>query len=264
MVESAAGHGGEVAAGTSMASYDEQLRDLEAELEKTRRARQRFFWAVSHQLRTPLNVILCYNDLLASGVLGPLNEKQEQAATRMAASISQLKQLVEGVFELSEIESRTVPVAENRVELRALAEAIAAELSPIAHAKGLFLRVEGEAGVAVVTDGTKLRRILLNLCGNALHLTNEGGVTLRVSAAQGGVRIDVVDTGHGLDEAERDRIFEEFAQVAPAERHAGLNLALAHRLALLLGAEIEVDSRKGHGSVFSLRLPLREEVAAGG
>src|SRR5690625_7891878 len=79
---------------------------LELELEELLRVRQRFLWTFSHELRTPLNVILCYNDLMTSGVLGPLNERQELATTRMAASITQLKELVEGVFELSEIESR--------------------------------------------------------------------------------------------------------------------------------------------------------------
>jgi signal transduction histidine kinase len=238
--------------------------NLEAELEKTRRARQRFFWAFSHELRTPLNVILCYNELLATGILGTLNERQVQAVGRMAASIGQLKQLVEGVFELSEIESSTVAVAAEPVELRGLAEAVAAELHPMAAAKGLFVEVEVEAQLAAITDEPKVRRILLNLCGNALHLTGKGGVTIRVGAAPGAARIDVIDTGHGLDEAERELVFEEFAQVGPTQRHAGLNLTIAYRLALLLGARLEVSSRKGHGSVFSLHLPRKMRVAAGG
>jgi signal transduction histidine kinase len=234
------------------------------ELEKTRRARQRFFWAFSHELRTPLNVILCFNDLLASGVLGPLNERQEQAALRMAASISQLRQLVEGVFELSEIESRTVRVAAEQVDLRAVSEAVAAEISPLASAKSLFLQIESEPQVPAITDQAKVRRILLNLAANALQVTDQGGVTIRIGAEPAGARIDVVDTGPGLDDVEREQVFEEFAPVAPAERHAGLNLTLAHRLALLLGAELEVTSRKGHGSVFSLYLPAPVQVAAGG
>lgn len=236
---------------------------LQDELERARRARQRFFWAFNHELRTPLNVILCYNDLLASEILGRLNAEQELAVTRMAASISQLKQLVEGIFELSEIESRAVPVAAEPVELGALVADVVAELEPMAIAKGLYLRMEGEMAVTPVTDGPKVRRILVSLCAGALHLTGEGGVTLRVRSGEQRVSIDVVDTGHGLDEAEREQIFEEFAKISPSPQHTGLNLALAYRLALLLGAELEVTSRKGHGSVYSLHLPARLEVAAG-
>jgi signal transduction histidine kinase len=246
-------------------SGPDQARSLEAELEKTRRARRRFFWAFSHELRTPLNVILCYNDLLSNEVLGPLNERQQQATTRMAASIRQLKQLMEGIFELSELESRSVAVAAERVELRALAESVVAELQPLAHARGLYLRVEGEEPeVATTTDGVRLRRILLNICMNALQMTTQGGAVIRVGTVAGRARIDVVDTGPGLDEVEREQIFEEFAQFGPAQRHAGLALALAHRLALVLGAELEVSGKKGEGSIFTLSLPARLKVAAGG
>jgi len=233
------------------------------ELDKARRARQRFFWAFSHELRTPLNVILCYNDLLASEILGSLTAEQELAVTRMAASINHLKQLVEGIFELSEIESRAVPVAVERVDLCGLVDEVIAELAPLAAARGLYLRKEGGAGVTAVTDGPKVRRILVGLCAGALHLTGEGGVMVRVRAGARGVTIDVVDTSHGLDETEREQIFEEFARVSPSPQHTGLNLALAYRLALLLGADLEVTSEKGRGSVYSLHLPACVEAAAG-
>lgn len=236
---------------------------LQEELDKARRARQRFFWAFSHELRTPLNVILCYNDLLASEVLGSLNEEQELAVTRMAVSINQLKQLVEGIFELSEIESRAVPVAAEQVDLCTVIDDVIAELTPLAVARGLYLRREGDAAISTVTDGAKVRRILVNLCSGALHLTGEGGVTLKMRDEEQGVTIDVVDTGHGLDETEREQIFEEFAKVSPSPQHTGLNLALAYRLSLLLGAELAVTSEKGRGSVYSLHLPARRKVAAG-
>lgn len=240
------------------------LQRLETELEKALQVRQRFLWSFSHELRTPLNVILCYNDLLACGILGPLTGQQEQATTRMAASITQLKQLIEGVFELNEIESRGMAVTAEPVELRALADTIAAELKPIAAAKELFLIVEGAIAEPLMTDGPKVRRILINLCANALHLTGQGGVTVRIASEADRVRIDVIDTSHGLDETEQEQIFEEFAQVGPEQRHTGLSLVLAHRLALLLGAEITVASKKGQGSVFSLLLPTQAKVAAGG
>lgn len=242
----------------------EQAQCLEAELEKTRRARRRFFWAFSHELRTPLNVILCYNDLLVSGILGPLNERQQQAASRMAASIRQLKHLMEGIFELSELETTTITAAEERVELRAVAETVAAELRPLASARELYLHVEGEDEVPAITDAPRIRRILLNICSNALQMTTQGGVVIRVGTTDGCARIDIVDTGPGLDEADQEQVFEEFARFGPAQRHAGLSLALAHRLALLLGAELEVVSNEGHGTIFSLQLPARLEVAAGG
>lgn len=242
----------------------EQHRELEAELERMRRVRQRFFWAFNHEVRTPLNVILCYNDLLVSGVLGPLNERQEFAAARMAASITQLKELVEGVFELSEIESRAVAIAAEPVALCDLAREVAAELATVAVARGLYLRVEVVERVETISDLTKVRRILVNLCTNALQLTSAGGVMIRVGSEGGRPRVDIVDTSDGLDERERERVFEEFAQVGPTQQHAGLNLALAYRLTLLLGAEIEVTSRKGEGTIFSLLLPARQKAVAGG
>lgn|SRR5690625_200318 len=237
---------------------------LELELEELLRVRQRFLWTFSHELRTPLNVILCYNDLMTSGVLGPLNERQELATTRMAASITQLKELVEGVFELSEIESRSVSIVPERVSLRDLVREVYDELERVARGRGLYLEVEFEDEVEVVSDRGKLRRILIHLCTNALQFTNEGGVRVRVRRDAERARIDIIDTSDGLDEEGVEALFEDSGWYTPSGSHAGLNLTLAYRLATLLEGEIKVSSRKGFGSVFSLLLPVRTKVVAGG
>jgi signal transduction histidine kinase len=241
------------------------LLHLQEELARARQARQRFFWAFSHELRTPLNAILSYNDLLAHGILGPLTEGQAHATQRMAASIVHLSRLLDDVFQLSEIESQRVMVNSELVALRGVAEEVVAALAAVAAAKKLALRLEGGEGEApVTTDREKVRRILLNLCGHALNFTEQGGVTLRIGRGESGVRIDVIDTGPGFDEATCARIFEEFAPHGPAGRHASLDLALAHRLATLLSLRLTVASRVGSGSVFSLHIPAPVVVAAGG
>jgi signal transduction histidine kinase len=241
------------------------LLHLQEELARARQARQRFFWAFSHELRTPLNVILSYNDLLAHGILGPLTEAQVHATQRMAASIVHLSRLIDDVFQLSEIESRRVLVSSEPVALRGVAEEVVASLAAVAAAKKLELRLEGGEGEApVTTDREKVRRILLNLCGYALNFTEQGGVTVRIGRGESGVRIDVIDTGPGLDEAACARIFEEFAPLGPGGGHASLDLALAYRLAKLLSHRLTVASRVGAGSVFSLHIPAPVAVAAGG
>jgi signal transduction histidine kinase len=241
------------------------FQHLQEELARARQARQRFFWSFSHELRTPLNAILSYNDLLAQGILGPLTEAQAHATQRMAVSIVHLSRLLDDVFQLSEIESRRVLVNSEPVALRGVAEEVVAALASVAAAKELELRLEGGEGEApVTTDREKLRRILLNLCGHALNFTEQGGVTLRIGRGESGVRIDVIDTGPGLDETACARVFEEFAPLGPGGVHASLDLTLAHRLAALLSLRLTVASRVGAGSVFSLHIPAPVAVAAGG
>src|SRR5690606_19501181 len=115
---------------------------------------------------------------------------------------------------------------------------------PIASAKGLTLQVDdGDAADAAVieTDAAKVRRILLNLCANGLNLTEEGGVTVRIRVGDDGAMLEVTDTGPGIDVTDQEQIFEEFAKLVPARRSPNLDLALAYRLAAVLGARITVS-----------------------
>lgn len=238
---------------------EERVRRLERELDDLREARRRFFASASHELRTPLNVVLCYNALLADGVLGPLSDRQRFAVQRVSVAIRNLKRLIDQNFELTELESGKVATEVAPTDLHALALGVARELEPQARRQGVAIVVEGADPFdgRLETDPTMARRILLLLCETALTLTERKEITVRVRSDGATARVDVIDVGGGIRRQEAERIFEELAGNAMDASRIGLGLAIARRLAELLGGRITATAGAGAGMVLSLQIPAR-------
>lgn len=238
---------------------EERVRRLERELDDLREARRRFFASASHELRTPLNAVLCYNALLADGVLGPLSDRQRFAVQRVSVAIRNLKRLIDQNFELTELESGKVATEVAPTDLHALALGVARELEPQARRQGVAIVVEGADPFdgRLETDPTMARRILLLLCETALTLTERKEITVRVRSDGATARVDVIDVGGGIRRQEAERIFEELAGNAMDASRIGLGLAIARRLAELLGGRITATAGAGAGMVLSLQIPAR-------
>ncbi|HEX7091761.1 MAG TPA: HAMP domain-containing sensor histidine kinase [Longimicrobiales bacterium] len=220
--------------------------------EATNRARKRFLTWASHELRTPLNAVLCYNDLLEMGVLGALNERQSAAVERMGVAIRRLCRLVDDLLELCELESDEPVVSEGTADLRCIVDDVVAQLRPRAAERGLDLAVEGGdgAGPRVDTDGGKVRRVLLLLCGHALTLADRGDVTVRLRERRNGVRIDVTAPG-------RVGAIGAGDGGPAAADDTGLGVVLADRIAAAVGGRVAVYRRPGGETTASLRLPVK-------
>jgi len=264
-----------------IADRSSELEHLSAELLRANRAKSEFLANVSHELRTPLNAIVGFVDLLRDGVYGPLNSRQTGPVERIEASANHLRHLVDQVLDLAKMAAGRLEVHTEPVELRPFVFDVASEVEPLMTEKGLSLSLAvGATLPRIRTDPTHLRQILINLLGNAVKFTNDGGIAvrgklLRRNSANGNsellpssssdalwVALQVADSGVGIAEKDRERIFDEFEQVNAGprgdsiRRGTGLGLSISRRLARLLGGDISVESELGRGSVFTVWLPI--------
>ena len=237
----------------------ENARLLEA-AQAASRAKSDFIATMSHELRTPLNAVLGHLELLQLGIHGELNEPQQRALDRIAVASRHLRGLIEEVLTFARLEAGKVEVRLADADLPALADEVAAVIHPLAREKGLHFQVRAPALAQTVrTDVDKVRQILINLAGNAVKFTEQGSVEICLHADDSGVRLAVADTGPGIAPAEQARLFRPFEQLqsgfSRAHGGTGLGLYLSSRYAALIGGRIEVQSRPGEGSTFTLVLP---------
>ncbi len=251
-----------------------KLEDLASDLtralesaEQASRAKSRFLAGMSHELRTPLNGLLGYARLLRLD--GNLTEMQDHRVDAMLSAGAHLLDMINRVLNLSEIESDRFAVKAARIDVRATAMECLDIVRPTAAIKGLTLTLHADPDMPteLITDATRLRQVLLNLLGNAVKFTKAGSVEMRLSLGRGeaarsesgSLRVEVVDTGPGIKQAERAYLFEEFerlqAAVAGAVEGSGLGLALSMRLAKILGGTIGHEDNPQGGSIFWLELP---------
>jgi signal transduction histidine kinase len=219
---------------------------------------------VSHELRTPLNAILGFGQLLA---VDELNESQRHSVEQILAGGRHLLALIEDLADLSRAGAANLELSTGPVDVADELAQCAALCGPLAAEKALAVNVEaGETAVWAMADRRRLKQVLLNLISNAIKYNRPGGsITLRASSdSEDGVRIDVIDAGMGMTQAQVARLFVPFERL-DAGLHGiegnGLGLAVSKALTEAMGGRIEVASIPGHGSTFSLRLPGAEAHA---
>lgn len=220
-------------------------------------ARSRFLAMMSHEMRTPLNGVAGFADVLASRP--GLDAEAVHQARQIRTSSDGLLMLVEDILDFARGDDALSP---EPVDLTGLLAEAAAPSRAVAETKGLTLRLNSSlpAEARRLADRRALRQTLHALISNAVKFTDVGSVTVSVSDLAGRVVFRVTDTGRGLDEAQRDRLFEAFEQadasLSRAHEGAGLGLALAARNARRMGGVLEADGRPGQGATFTLTVPL--------
>jgi signal transduction histidine kinase len=232
-------------------------------------AKSDFLAVMSHELRTPLNAILGFSSLLIDQVTGPITEQQHAQLARIRSGGQHLLSLIDEILSLSRLEAGKEEVRIETDDAFLLARETAALAEPMAAVKGLALETSIPPGACESrTDFTKLRQILLNLLSNAIKFTNEGTVTLAVRVDGADVVWTVSDTGIGIAEEDRVRIFEPFYQVEMSKTRrvsgTGLGLSVTRHLARLLGGDVELKGRAGVGTTFEVRIPRYAERRATG
>jgi light-regulated signal transduction histidine kinase (bacteriophytochrome)/CheY-like chemotaxis protein len=288
MIEARVVQHGKAAAAVAQAALETRTRDLEetnAKLEELTRhlahardqaeqavqSKSRFLAGMSHALRTPLNGILGYAQLLR--LEGRLDTTQAQRVNSMLDAGQQLLEMINRVLELTEVEAAHTKLNLIAVDIHELAITCLSVVRYAAESKGLKLRISHAAHghtagpVLVVADPSRLRQVLLNLLDNAIKFTESGWVELRLcSTADGRQRIEIADTGPGLPEATHGQVFAEFRRLQSASSliaGAGVGLAIAARLLMLMGGDLGYEDKPGGGSVFWLHLPLAAAADSG-
>lgn len=231
-------------------------------------AKSRFLATVSHEIRTPMNGIGGMAKLLRDTRLSP---EQQTYVAAISTSAGALVGLIEDLLDFAKIEAGRLETNVQKISPRELTDGVVELLASRAYDKGIGLGCHVAADVPAMLDADpgKLRQVLLNLIGNAIKFTATGGV--RVAATRTEVngkpmlQVSVSDSGSGISEADRERIFEEFEQVDGTSTRdyggVGLGLAISRKLVNSMGGTLRVDGEPGQGSVFTFTVPIINPVA---
>lgn len=243
-----------------------ELDERATHLRQATELKSRFLSDMSHEFRTPLNSILALSRLLLDRIDGELTGEQERQVVYIRRAAESLSDLVNDLLDLAKVEAGKIEVRPAEFDVADLAGALRGMFRPLMLGS-VALAIEEPQSQIIVSDEAKVSQILRNFLSNAIKFTERGEVRMTVSRRRGEVRFDVRDTGIGIAEADIERIFEDFVQVEGprqrAVRGTGLGLALSKRLAELIGGRIEVQSRLGQGSTFSLTIPDGRQRIAG-
>ncbi len=258
-----------------------RLQEAYDRLKELDRLKSNFLATVSHELRTPLTSIIGYSEMLAEGISGPLNDEQKEFVGTIREKGEQLLQLIQSLLDMSKLESGTMSVKKAKVRVEDVLSEVIKTLTPNARKKGVTLRLECAQNLPELrADSERLRQVFINLGDNAIKFTPSGGsVTYRAGAIDqtktaesddGGfallapsrshVEVRVMDTGIGIPENEREKVFDPFYQVDSSSTReyggTGLGLSIVRRLVESHEGNIRIEDNAPRGAMVVVTLPI--------
>ncbi|MFC4776719.1 sensor histidine kinase [Paenibacillus sp. GCM10023252] len=250
------------------------LQDNNQQLMQASQYKTEFLASMSHELRTPLNAVLVLAQLLEENEEGNLTEEQVQYAKLIGLSGDTLLSMLNEILDMSKIEAGKMELYSSEIALGEMLDIIEQTFKPLADSKKILFEVERELGLpeVITTDGQRLNQILRNLLSNAFKFTNQGAVHLDTfvkqaaedssdgAAAGRWLGFSITDTGIGIPESKQHMIFDAFSQadntISQLFGGTGLGLSISKKLAEMLGGRIELESKEGAGSTFTLYVPI--------
>lgn len=238
----------------------DELRAARAEADRANQSKSRFLATASHDLRQPLQTLQLLNAALADRLAG---QRERDLVQRQQAALDSMADLLNALLDVTKLQSGHIRPNLDVVPLSDVLEDLQQQFEAVAASRGLGLRIPA-TDLCLRTDRVLFRQVLQNLLNNAIHYTREGGVTVSVGQDGDAVAIRVADTGVGIPAPELDRIFDEYYRVetpGPRPRGFGLGLTIVRQISALLGYTVRVDSQPGHGTTFTLQVPLKDVAA---
>jgi signal transduction histidine kinase/DNA-binding response OmpR family regulator len=252
------------AANRRLEAANQELLRAKEEAERGSKFKDQFLSTMSHELRTPLNAVLGFSDLLADERYGTLNERQRRYVSHIHTGGKHLLTLISDILDLSKIEAGRMELAIESLSVEAIFVEVLSVMRPLADKKSQGLTKRAEPGLFVRADSTRFKQVLMNLMGNAIKFTPQGGrIEVAAQMADGKVRVEVRDNGPGIPPQEQERIFEAFYRLRETGKKTegtGLGLAITHRLVELHGGDLSLESQVGQGSCFYFCLPVAASV----
>ncbi|NJK79198.1 MAG: HAMP domain-containing protein [Chloroflexaceae bacterium] len=238
------------------------LRDITTEV-KIDRAKTDFISTISHELRTPITSMRTTSDLLLRNIGGELSSEQRNMVVMMNQKLIDITHLINNVIVIANIDSGSMPIVIEPVYLDDVMQSLMFQLQRRARDKNITLQIDIPADLPPMNaDSEYLKTVLAQLFDNALTYTKTGSIRLRACVKDSDVRIDVADTGPGIDLELREKIFERFVRgsgqgegISSQDRGIGLGLAIVRQLVERMGGRVWVISKTGVGSIFSITLP---------
>ncbi len=237
----------------------EEFNEMADTLARQEQTQLQFLAGVAHDLRNPLSALKMSANLLTRGATLPPEEKVRQTLTRIVSQVEHLNRMVDDLLDRTRIEAGTLELRLEACDLRGLVSEVVELHRPVSPQHSLELTLPPEP-LSIQCDATRLGQVLTNLVSNAVKYSPEGG-RIRIRLGQEGARavLAVSDEGIGIAEEDQQRIFEPFKRSKSPRADipgVGLGLSVARQLVLAHGGDIQVESRPGAGSTFTVRLPL--------
>ena len=245
---------------TERLKAQEAMQSAKETAEYASRAKSDFLANMSHELRTPLNAIIGFAEILRDELVGPANDEQKECANDIRTSGQHLLEMINDILDLSKIEAGKMFLQLEEFAIVDAVEEVVAIINSLALQKNIDLILSCPKDATIEADRVKLKQIFYNLLSNAIKFTPEGGkVTTHLNIAPETLQAEVIDTGIGISEEDRMKLFAPFTQIDTSKSRrfggTGLGLALTQRLIQLHGGEIHVTSEEGKGSTFTFNMP---------
>jgi signal transduction histidine kinase/CheY-like chemotaxis protein len=240
-------------------AFSFSILSAKEQLERASKFKDQFLSTMSHELRTPLNAVLGFSDLLADERYGPLNDRQRRYVNHIHTGGKHLLKLISDILDISKIEAGRMDLAQEDLMVTGAFAEVISTLYPLAEKKSQTLLQQVEPNLHVRADSMRFKQVLMNLVGNAIKFTPNGGrIELAARRTDDLVRIEVRDNGPGIASEQQERIFEAFFRLTEkpsATEGTGLGLAITARLVELHGSKLGIESRPGEGACFYFSLP---------
>lgn len=252
---------------TDTLKVEQALRESNAALATADRLKSEFVANVSYQLRTPLNTIMGFAEILANQYFGTLNERQLEYAKTMMESSKRLKLLIDDVIDLAMVDAGRMAINRRSTEIVPLLQTVAGMMGEWSRQQSLDLTVDAEDGIGTFeVDDKRIKQVLFNLISNAIQYTPPGGhITLQARRDGDHIRLSVIDTGIGIPQHDQDRIWHKFERSNPQTRQGGvgLGLSLVKSFIELHHGHVEITSAINQGTQITCILPIQAPMIEG-